>query len=55
VLLGAPNEDSYSGSSISSSLAAERKSRLESDEFASYAIPDDATTDILLSIQCVLD
>ena len=51
MLLGAPNEDSYSGASISSSLVVERKSRSEGDEFAFYAAPDDATADILSSIQ----
>jgi hypothetical protein len=50
VLLGAPNVDSYSRSSISSSLVAERISRLEGDESASYAAPDDATADIFSTI-----
>ena len=45
-----PNEDSYSWSSISSSLVTERNSRLEGDESASYATPDNATIDILSSI-----
>jgi hypothetical protein len=49
VLLGAPNEGSYSAS-ISSSLIAQRKSRFECDESASYAAPDDATAEILPSI-----
>jgi hypothetical protein len=50
-LLGAPNVDSYFGSSISSSLVAERISRLEGDESASYVAADDATADILSAIQ----
>ena len=51
MLLGAPNKDSYSGSSISSLMVAERKSRFRDDESASYIVPDDATTDILSLIQ----
>ena len=51
VLLGAPNEDSDFGSSISSSMAAERKSRPQDDKSASYVVPDDASVDILSSIQ----
>jgi hypothetical protein len=51
VLLGAPNEDNYFGSSISSSMIAESKSRFGCDEFASYVVPDDATLNILSSIQ----
>ena len=47
VLLGAPYEDNDFGSSISSSVAAERKSSFEGDKSASYVIPDDATADIL--------
>ena len=47
VLLGTPNMDSYSGSSIPSSMVAERKSRIEGDEFVSYTMSDDATVDIL--------
>jgi hypothetical protein len=50
VLLGAPYEDNDLGSSISSSMAAERKSRSRGDDSASYVIPDDVTTDILLAI-----
>ena len=42
MLVGTPNEDSYFGSSISSSLVTERKSRFEGDESASYADPNDA-------------
>ena len=51
VLLGASNEDSYSESSISSSLVAKRKSRFEGDESISYVALDDAIVDILSSIQ----
>ena len=47
VLLGTPNMDSYSGSWIPSSMVAERKSRIEGDEFVSYTMSDDATVDIL--------
>ena len=47
VLLGAPYEDNDSGSTIASSVAAERKSSYESDKSASYVTPDDATADIL--------
>jgi hypothetical protein len=50
VLLAASNEDSYSGSSISSSVVTERNSSFEGDEYASYAVPDDAIVDILSSI-----
>jgi len=50
VLLGAPYEDNDSGSTISSSVAAERKSSYEGDKSASYVIPDDATADILSAI-----
>ena len=49
VFLGAPYGDSDSRSSISSSVVVERKSRFEVDKSASYAIPDDATADILLA------
>ena len=45
-----PYEDSDSGSSISSSVVAERKSSFEGDKSASYVIPDDATADILSTI-----
>ena len=51
MLPGAPNKDSYSGSSISSSMVAERKSRFRDDESASYIVPDDETIDILSLIQ----
>jgi hypothetical protein len=51
VLLDAPNEDKYSGSSISSPLVAEKKSMFEGDESASYATPDDAAANIFSSIQ----
>jgi len=47
VLLGAPYGDSDSKSSFSSSVVVERKPRFEGDKSASYAIPDDATADIL--------
>ena len=50
VLLGAPYEDNDSGSSISSSVVAERKSSFEGDKSASYVISDDATADILSAI-----
>jgi hypothetical protein len=49
VLLGAPNEDIYSGSSISSSMVTKR-SIFGGDEFASYVVPDKATSDIFSSI-----
>jgi hypothetical protein len=55
VLLGAPYEDSDTGSSISSSMVAERKSRSQGDESASYVIPIDATADILQRFRCVSD
>jgi hypothetical protein len=51
VLLGAPNEDSEFGSSISSSMAVESKLRSQGDKSASYIVPDDATVDILSSMQ----
>jgi len=47
VLLGAPYEDNDSGSSISSSMVAERNSRSPGDDSAAYVIPDDAIVDIL--------
>jgi hypothetical protein len=50
VLLGASNEDSYSGSSISSLMVVERKSRFRDDESASYVVPDDVTADIFSSV-----
>jgi hypothetical protein len=50
MLLGAPNEDNYSRSSISSSMVVER-SRFGGDESANYVVPDDVTVDILSSIQ----
>jgi hypothetical protein len=50
VLLGALYEDSDSGSSISSSMVAERKLGSQGDESASYVILDDATVDILSAI-----
>ena len=50
LLLGDPCEDNDSGSSISSSMVAERISRSKSDESATYVVHDDATTDILLVI-----
>jgi hypothetical protein len=49
VLLGTPNADSYSGTSISSSMVTERKSSIGGNEYASYVVPDDATVDILSS------
>ena len=51
MLLGPLNEDGYSRSSISSSIVAEGISSFEGDESTSYAAPDDATADILSSIQ----
>ena len=50
VLLGTPNEDNYSGLSISSFMITERKSRFGDDKSASYVVSDDATTNILSSI-----
>jgi hypothetical protein len=50
VLLGAPYEDSDFGSSISSSMVAERNSRSLGDDSAAYVVPDDATADILSTI-----
>ena len=50
VLLGAPYEDNDSGSTISSSVVAERRSSFEGDKSASYVIPDDATADIFSAI-----
>ena len=49
MLVGTPNEDSYFGSSISSSMVAERIS-FEGGESTSYAAPNDATIDIILSV-----
>jgi hypothetical protein len=49
VLLGTPNKDSYSGTSISSLMVTERKSSIGGNESASYVVPDDATVDILSS------
>lgn len=46
VFLGTSREGSYSGTSISSSMVIERKSRIGGDKSASYVVPDDATTDI---------
>ena len=51
VLLGTPNEDSYIGSSISSLMAVERKSRIGGNESASYFVFNDVTVDILSSMQ----
>jgi hypothetical protein len=47
VLLGTPNEDKYSGTSISTVDGLERKSRIGGDESALYVVPDNATADIL--------
>jgi hypothetical protein len=55
VLLGAPYEDNDSGSSISSSMVAERDSRSSGDGSATYVVPDDATVDILSAIYMCLD
>ena len=54
VILGAPYENNDSGSSISSSVVAKRKSSFEGDKSASYVIPDDATADILSTICWIL-
>ena len=55
MLLGTPNKDSYSGTSISSSMVTERKldiqhdeSRVGGDESVAYVVPDDASINILL-------
>ena len=50
VLLNTPNKDDYSGSSILLLMVVERKLRMGGNEYASYAVPNDATVDILLSI-----
>jgi hypothetical protein len=50
VLLGAPYEDSDSGSSISSSMVADRNSRSLGDDSTAYVVSDDATADILSTI-----
>ena len=50
MFLGAPNEDSHAGSSISSLMVAERISSFKDDESASYAAFDDAVVDILSSV-----
>ena len=47
---GTSNEDSYSASSISSSMVTERKSSSRGNDSASYVVPDDATVDILSAI-----
>ena len=46
-----PNEDNYFESLISLLVAMERKSRFEGDKSASFVVHDDATADVLLSIQ----
>ena len=46
-----PNEDSYSESSISSSMVVERKPRFQGDESASYVVLNDVIADIFSSIQ----
>ena len=45
-----PYEDNDNGSSISSSMVIERKSRSRGDKSASYVVLDDATADILSAI-----
>ena len=50
VLLAVPYEDNDSGSSISSSMVAERNSRSPGDDSATYVVPDDATADIFSAI-----
>ena len=47
---GSPYEDNDFGSSISSSIVAERNSRSRGDESVAYVVPDDATADILSAI-----
>jgi len=50
--MGTPNKDNYSGSSISPSMVAKRKSRIEDNEYVSYVIvPNDVTIDIFSLIQ----
>jgi len=51
MLLGTPNEDISFGSSTLSSMVIERKSRIGGNEFAYYVIPNDATVNILSSIE----
>jgi hypothetical protein len=46
VLLGTPYEDNDLRSSISSSMAVERKSRSRGDKCTSYVVSDDAIADI---------
>jgi hypothetical protein len=50
VLLGDPCKDNDSGSSISSSMVAERILRSKGDESATYVVPDDVIADILSAI-----
>jgi hypothetical protein len=50
VLLGGPNEHSYSRSSISLSMVTERKSRFGGNVSAFYVVLDDAIADMLSSI-----
>jgi len=57
VLLGTPNKDSYSISSISSSMVAKRKSRIEGDISVSYDVPDNMMEMPIFfhRFRCVLD
>jgi hypothetical protein len=54
VLLGTPNEDNYSGSSISSWVVTERKSRIESNGSASYVVLDMQLSMIFYTIGVLL-
>jgi hypothetical protein len=51
MLLGTPNKDIFFGSLTLSSMVVERKSRIGGNESASYVVPNDATSDILSSLQ----
>ena len=51
MFLGTLNDDNYSGPLISSSMVAGRKSKFEGNESASYAVPNNATVEVLSSIQ----
>ena len=45
-----PYKDNDFGSSLSSSMVAERNSRSPNDDSAAYVVPDDATANILSAI-----
>ena len=51
MFLGTLNDDNYSGPLISSSMVAGRKSKFEGNEYASYVVPNNATANVLSSIQ----